>query len=112
MIGFDTCYNARSTERLIFGANWCGPDRFEHAVETLAAQYPKDPGGDGQPADVFISAWPARFITIEARASANSCGDPKPAYRIQFGTGQERLAAEIAEAIATGMISFSTWEKE
>ncbi len=102
---FDSLYTPYAEERKAFGSHWCGPDRYEYGDWTLCAQYAKDPAdGDGQNVDVYCSACPARFYKIVARPTPNSCNEPQEGFILRFGTGSERLVAQIAHEIARGMI--------
>lgn len=102
---FDSLYH---TDRLraAFGEHFCGPEHLPHAEETLVADLPKDPhDGDGESVKVYASAWPALFLTLHTGGEPNSVGKAAPPFTITFGSGQERLAAEIAQAVSTGMLS-------
>lgn len=79
---------------------------LKHAEETLIATFPKDPpDGDGQPVEVYCSAWPAEFFEIRALEAPNSTGKPQKAFKITTGSGMSELAKKIAQAIAEGMLS-------
>lgn len=79
---------------------------LNHAEDTLIARFPKDPpNGDGQPVEVYCSAWPAEFFEIRALKAKNSIGKTKKPFKITTGSGMSNLAREIAEAIAEGMLS-------
>ena len=102
----DFLYEVTEEDKAMFGKHWIGPDRFEHFIETMVAQYKKDEGSDGQTAHVFCIACPARFYKIKAFAGKNSIGEEQGGYEVSMGSGTERLAATIAENIMTGMMGF------
>jgi len=80
---------------------------LEHGKETLLQHFDKDPeDGDGQPVDVFVTAMPAKFYTIRAHGSKNSCGDEVKPFTLATGSGDKmrELSILIAEAAAGGMI--------
>jgi len=89
-----------------FGENWCGPKTYQHGVEALVAEYPKQEGGDGQSTKVYCTALPARFYTIKVESEPNSIGLPQAAYQVSTGSSWSLQAALIAEAIADGMLKF------
>jgi len=97
-----SCYNARDCDRALFGANWCGPARFEHMVDTLIARY--EAKGDGQPVEVYCEACPARFYTVKALPGVNSVGEPVKPWTATTGSGMAELAAALAKAASEGMI--------
>lgn len=101
-------YRVTNEDEAIFGANWCGPKRYDHGVETLVARYEKEEGGDGQTAEVYCSAFPATFYRVKVLAGSDSIGQPKAAYEVGTGSGfhMAEVAAQIAEHIAGGMLGF------
>lgn len=79
---------------------------LNHAEETLIAQFPKDPpDGDGQPVEVYCSSCPAEFFEIRALEAPNSMNKSQKPFKITTGSGMSRLAREIAQGIAEGMLS-------
>lgn len=100
----DFLYEARDDDRRPFGDKWCGPDRLDYGKDYLCAVFEKYPGGDGQTCEVYISALPARFYKIKALASPNSVGEMHDEWALGTGSGAGRLAADIAKAIAEGML--------
>ena len=99
-------YEARDYEIAAFGQRWVGPKSFKPWVETHVATYEKHSGGDGQTVNVYCSAAPARFYKLSVLAGANSVGEPQAAYEVNTGSGQHQLTADLAKAIAEGMIGF------
>ena len=95
-----------------FGKNWCGPEKYEIWEEVLVAKFPKVRGGDGQSVDVFGCATPARFYTLKVKSEPNSMGKPQNAFEIMTGSGAWKIAAEIAAAVASGMLGFSLTEED
>ncbi len=79
---------------------------LNHAEETLIARFPKSPlDGDGQPVEIYCSAYPAEFFEIRALKARDSVGKAKKAFKITTGSGMSGLVREIALAIADGMIN-------
>ena len=109
---FDVLYviSPHDADRQIFGFLWCGPERLPHATRVLVARYPAVPG-DGRDVEVECEAWPARFYTVHALESTDHEGEPKPAFSIALGSGRAQLAADIATAIANGMLTPTTREE-
>ena len=103
---FDTLYVPYRDEVRAFGSNWCGPEKYEGCTRTLIARYVSEYGSDGQTAEVFCYAVPARFYQIHVLAGENSVGEPTAAYEVRFGSSKSELVAEIAQAIAEEMIGF------
>ena len=86
-------------------------DGLEYGKETLLKHFDKSPAdSDGQPVDVFVTAMPARFYTIKAYASKNSCGDEVAPFELATGSGDKmkELALAIAQAASEGMIGLHT----
>ena len=79
----------------------------KHGVWELLKHVPKEEGGDGQDVNVYVCAMPARFYKVEALPGSNSVGGPVQGFVLSTGSGSEmeRLALEIAEAAAGGMIA-------
>lgn len=67
----------------------------------------KEPGSDGQDAEIHVCRMPAAFYRIKVLAGTNSIGAPLPAFTLQTGSGTEMcdLAFEIANAVAKGMLA-------
>ena len=103
---FPSMYDARDYEIAAFGERWIGPKRFKPWEETHVATFEKHEGGDGQTVNVYCSAAPARFYKLHVLAGANSCNEPQAAYKVCTGSGAHQLAADLAKAIAEGMIGF------
>lgn len=100
-------FSVRDYEREAFLGHWCGPDELPYGEDVLIATYPKDPpDGDGQSVNVYCCALPARFYTLKVEAGQNSVEEPKDNYEVSTGSGQHLLAADIAEAISTGLLTF------
>ena len=96
---FDSLYAAGTQTRQAFSPAWCGPERFEHGVETLVAIFPGEP--DGQDVSVYCTAMPAAFFKIVVFPVPDKLG-----YELTTGSGYMRLTGEIARAIAQGMLCF------
>lgn len=106
---FDSMYVPYESELRAFGKHWIGPATYRHFVEEGVALFRKSPpNGDGQHAHVYCLAAPSRFYTVVAEAGVNSVGEPKPGFKVSFGSGQAELAARIAIAISEGMIGFES----
>lgn len=105
---FESLYELRN--EYAFGANLCADGPLRYGVETLVAQYPKN-NPDGQDVDIYCTAMPARFYKIVAYDSFNSIGGAIHGFTLGTGSSQERLAAEIAEAITNGMLSIKIGEE-
>lgn len=102
---FDHMYEPYHSERAAFGDHWVfGGKRYAHATEHMVAFFRKS-GGDGQSAEVFCTAMPARFYRVAAMVSVDSVGEEKSAFSMSTGSGCARLAADVASAIADGMLS-------
>lgn len=79
---------------------------LKHGKKTLIAKFPKTPpDGDGQPVEIYCSAYPAEFFEIRALKATNSVGDIKEAFKINTGSGMSELARDIAQAISEGMLT-------
>lgn len=107
--GFDSLYKVTQREKNVWGDRWCGPDRYEHGVPTLIARFPKA-CEDGQAVQVFCSAYPAQFFTLEVAASFDSLGKMQPAYEIRTGSIRKDVVERIAYEIANG--SFGVYPVE
>lgn len=89
------------------------PSVFDHAKDYHVATFRKHKNektgvydqGDGFDVQVWECRWPARFFTVVALPTANSVGEMRPGFRLSFGSGQERIAAMLAQMIADGMLS-------
>lgn len=103
---FDGLYAPYDHERRAFGTAWCGPEKYSHGEEALCARYEASFDSDGQTVEVHCEAWPARFYRLRALAGNDSVGEPLPSFTLCTGSGMAALAAEIAKAISTGMLSF------
>jgi len=79
-------------DRSIFGDAWCGPSRYGNPEELVGVYKPGDES-DGDVAEVYCAARPARFYTIKTKE-----------YELSTGSGQAKLARDIAAAIAEGML--------
>ena len=55
---------------------------------------------------------PARFYRLRALADVNSVGEPRPAFTLSTGSGDEmgRLMLALARAIANGMVGLAREE--
>ena len=93
---FGELYEIGHYDRETFGDHWCGPDSFEHGQETLVATY-EPTNTDGEAVKVYCVAMPARFYVIK--------GD---SFELSFGSGTQNLAAQVAGAIADGMLRIKT----
>lgn len=102
-------FEVREEDKECFGKHWVGPLEFKYGEKTLVAKYKKN--GDGQTARVYCVAMPARFYQIEADPDQDSIGKPQKAFKVTFGSGQEKAAAMIAKMIAEGMLGFYSMEK-
>ena len=104
---FESMYEIRADERTPYKENWCGPEHFEHAVPTLIARYKASKESDGQTAEVYCTAMPARFYDVKALQDKNSIDITIDPWTLSTGSGHEMavLAAEIAKQTAEGMIS-------
>ena len=103
MFGLDKPY---VEEKEAFGSHWCGPHKYEHATEVLVARYESESHCDGQTVEVFCTPMPARFYTVKAQNDVSSVGRPYALWECGTGSGQAELAANIAEAVSTGMLGF------
>ena len=74
-----------------FGDHWCGPEVMPTRREVLIAKYESEE--DGYPVKVYAVACSAVFFKI-------SFGS----FEISTGSGQHQLTAEIAQALADGML--------
>ena len=90
-------------DKSVLGKNFCGPETLPHGKETLIAMFSKT-CEDGQPVKLYCTALPARFYTIKASSSKNSMGKGIKPFTLQTGSGCEKLAIDIALAIANGML--------
>ena len=97
---FESMYEPYPTELEAFGDHWCGPDKYPHWGDTLVATY--EGTGDGQTVEVYCTAGPARFYTLRIRAGKDSVGAPQKPWQLGTGSGEEKLAADIAKAISEG----------
>lgn len=76
-----------------FGKNWVGPKTVQQGEPTLVAVY-KPTNGDGKRVEVYMTALPARFFTLNVGG-----------YELATGSGQETLVVQLAQAFANGMLS-------
>lgn len=90
-----------------FGIYWCAPERYNIWEKTLVAKIPKIENGDGQSVEVYCTSAPARFYELKVLPEPNSVGDSQEGCVVSFGSGQWKLAKEIAVAFSEGMIGFS-----
>jgi hypothetical protein len=105
---FESLYIPYAHEIDAFGSAWCGPETYPQREDVLVARYDAPEGGDGQTVEVFGHAAPARFYKIRVLVGANSCGDPLPAYELCTGSSMAKLAADIGQAIADGMLALTS----
>lgn len=79
---------------------------LKHGEWTLLQRFPKTEGGDGQDAEVYVCAMPARFYKVVGLPSTNSDGDPVAPFTISTGSGDamRKLSLAIAEAATDAMI--------
>lgn len=79
---------------------------LKHGEWTLLKQFKKTKGSDGQDAEVYVAACPARFYKVVGLPATNSVGEPVAPFVMSTGSGSamEKLACSIAEAAAAGMI--------
>jgi hypothetical protein len=107
--GLSELYVVKDYERRVFGDRWCGPTRYKRGEEHLVARYPAIGGGDGQPVEIYVAAFPARALTIKALEGVNSIGQVVPAFTLQTGSGDEmhHLAVKIAVAVSEGMLGIA-----
>jgi len=105
----DCLYEVRDDERELFGPHWCGPvTGFKYGENVRVARYDSTDDSDGQSAEVWCSALPARCYEVRVFPGVDSSGRDKPAWPVVLSTGSGREMAElcdkIAIAIATGML--------
>lgn len=104
---WDSLCEVREDEKAIFGNLWQGGDKFRHWEETLIVKLPKaTPDGNGQEVEIYCTAAPARFYTVKALPTPNSCNQMSNGYEISTSSGDNmaRLALELAQWISQGMI--------
>lgn len=103
---FDKLYKTAPDEIEIFGAHWCGPKAFTSIGEHLVARYESADYDEGQTAEVFCKAAPARFYKIRVLEGIGETGNVQPPYVLSTGSGRRmaELAAQIAEAISEAML--------
>ncbi len=99
----EALYKPYDYEIYAFGEHWCGPENYQHAEDTLIAKYEKT-SNDGQPVEVYCSAWPARFYIIKALKSPNGIGGSQASFVLTTGSGMEAEAVQIAKWIAGAMV--------
>jgi hypothetical protein len=87
-------------QRAAFGAHWCGLEARREGEWTLCALYPAQ--GDGQSVEVHCNATPAKFYQLRVQAGPDS--GISPAYSLCTASGGHRIAAEVAQAISSGML--------
>jgi hypothetical protein len=101
---FPESYKATDRDREAFGQHWCGPDVFEHGEWHTVAQYKGKQ--DGRNVLVQCSAMPSRFYRVVVPEHAKDDGTVEHGFTLQTGSGvaMVKLAAQIADAIAEGML--------
>jgi hypothetical protein len=105
IIMLDAFYNARDERsKVAFGSNYdpqCG-ENFPHAEWVQVANY--EGTSDGSDCTVFEQRLPARFFRLEVKKlrPGTSIYDT---FVLETGSGEEKLAAMMAEAFAEGMLS-------
>ena len=107
----DEIYRPYKEEKDAFGEHWCGPDKYPHLELTLIALFPKT-NDDGQGVTVYCTAAPVRFYELEVKGGTNSVGTVQEGYTLTTGSGMAKMAALIAETIASGMLEFKPDNKE
>ena len=103
---FSCLYKPYLAELEAFGDYWCGPESYEHGEEVLVARYESSDEDDGQTVQVFCTPLPACFYTLHVLKGVNSIREPQTPWKVSLGSGQAQLAADIAEAVSTGMLGF------
>jgi hypothetical protein len=99
-------YELRNDTAALFGKHLVieGKDYyFKHAHKTLIAKYQASADSDGQDVKVFCTAYPATFYEIEVAPRGANSG-----FVLVTGSGMDKLAAGIAEAVSTGMMGFKS----
>lgn len=101
---FDEAYKARSTDVLPgLKGDYKAPERFEHG-EATPVSYIGAQCEDGLSVVVWETRMPARFFRIEAYSNPPLCRGRLLKFALETGTIEPRLVAEIANAIAEGML--------
>lgn len=72
----------------------------------ILADYPRA-HEDGQDSAIYVAAMPAKFYRIVALPVSTAYGD-KPGFALDTGSGMERLAQKIAQAVSEGMLGIAT----
>ena len=88
-----TLYDASSEVRN-WGDAWCGPTHMVGGQEYVIARF-EAAHDDGHSVEVRCAAYPARFYRIVSEGAG---------IDLNTGSGMSRLAKEIAQAIAGGML--------
>ena len=104
---FDTLYEVRHSDFAPFSEHYVGPPlawRIERATPTLIASYKRE-SCDGQDVDVYCTAMPARFYSLHVMAGERYDGEPKPACKLNTGSGMAEWAAQTAKLISQGMVT-------
>ena len=102
----NSLYKPSVEELRAFGKHWCGPEEYEPWKSTLVAVYPAVEGDYGQTVKVYGTSAPATFYAFDVLPEPDGMGNVKPAFHVSTGTGTCKLVAEMADAIAKGMIGF------
>jgi len=104
MNGLAMLYNVTEEEKKPFGEHWCGPLAMHRGIEVLVARYDSPEEQDGQPVDVYCTAYPARGYRIKVRAISYNGGEHADAWTLSTGTGCGEFVAKLAEEISIGML--------
>lgn len=86
------------------GANFCGPEKLPHMQEVRVAVFDDNPESDGYAVEIYCTAAPAKFFTIKALDSKNSCGHPRKGFTLTAGSGQFEWAVNTAKMINDGAL--------
>lgn len=98
----DFLYEVGPDEKRPFGKHWCFEgERFEHGKLALVAKY--EGKSDGHNVEVFCVAMPARFFKVVV-APRQAYNGPRQGFTLNTGSDMGHLAADIAEALAGGML--------
>jgi hypothetical protein len=109
---FDSWYVPYASERAAFGVNWTDPQIYKYGEYIGCALYIRPEKSDGQSVEVSCCAMPARFYKLNVLPGATSVGEERPGYVVTFGSGQAEIAAQIANAIREGMLTFRPQDSE
>lgn len=95
----------QDAEDLGLGDAYQPPEIFNHGETTLVAKLQAE--GDGHDVEVYECRLPATFFTIKALPRIDHNGKKCNGFSLSTGSSMAKIAGQIANSIANGMLSIT-----